>query len=184
MDTESTMTSPDTAELLIHPLDLPGHTAASFKKEQKFMLPLIRQTSNSDEFAMQPEFQAERQRRSFGSQDLIIQSRRRNAISSAVPIKQSKPVDIPTWHSTSTVADDGTVRPATCPDHLKPNYYRKRDEFTVGSMPEPPVPWPWRSSPEYETPVEERVTSFANNLVNEEDDTLFHIDDLFILHTR
>ncbi|CDH50865.1 predicted protein [Lichtheimia corymbifera JMRC:FSU:9682] len=115
-----------------------------------------------------------------------IHNYRRNAAIAGVMTTATRPVDIPPGSppSPSSNLDNSSeqqqqarqlVRPATCPDAF-PSL--SSSNFTVGSIPEPPPPWPVNMQA-VQTPVDEKHISTPQGATPDEDEMLvFRIEDL------
>ncbi|KAJ8659765.1 hypothetical protein O0I10_004358 [Lichtheimia ornata] len=114
-----------------------------------------------------------------------IHNYRRNAAIGGV-MTTTRPMDIPPWSppspSASNLANSSEqqqarqlVRPATCPDAF-PSL--SSSNFTVGSIPEPPPPWPVNMQA-VQTPIDEKIISTPQGATPDEDEMLvFRIEDL------
>ncbi|CDS13069.1 hypothetical protein LRAMOSA05253 [Lichtheimia ramosa] len=110
-----------------------------------------------------------------------IHNYRRNAAIGVMTITQ--PMDIPLWsppspshhHLDNSVQARQLVRPATCPDTF-PSL--SSSNFTVGSIPEPPPPWPFNMQA-VQTPMDEKNMSTPQGTTPDEDEMLvFNMEDL------
>lgn len=117
-----------------------------------------------------------------------IHNYRRNAAIVGVMTTATRPMDIPLGSppSPSSNLDNSSseqqqqqagqlVRPATCPDAF-PSL--SSSNFTVGSIPEPPPPWPVNMQA-VQTPIDEKNISIPQGATPDEDEMLvFRIEDL------
>ncbi|KAI7885112.1 hypothetical protein K492DRAFT_181652 [Lichtheimia hyalospora FSU 10163] len=151
----------------IHPLDTPQ--------------PAINDSSSGDATSMMVHRSTTCDKEDVAIDQLTpfgIYNHRRNAAIGAMT--NTRPMDIPPWSTPSPPHLDDSeaqqlIRPATCPDTFP---FLSSSNFTIGSIPEPPPPWPVMMQA-VQTPIDEKNISTPQGNTPDEDEMLvFKIEDL------